>query len=230
MKYKQSILLGALVVSFLAFTSCGGDDSGSKNNLIVADQKFSLNNATFYLYDESEYDLVSDESGAATHKYVGLELFDNDTYAGDSEMSYYAYIQLYWLIDEEVGDDEFDVKGRLDEYGYSASSRICRFYFYFDLPEGSTYNEWPSPYKWVGVDYYAEAGTSISVTETSSGKIQVNFSGPLEYWLYDSELYADSEGWLWVDEDLKDTNITVEGSLEEIPSSEMRVMAQPHKK
>jgi hypothetical protein len=223
MRNKLSVLLGALLGALAVFTSCGGEEeSTAKNELNVFGQTFSLGEPTFYVYDEDEYDMVSDNSEASTHSYVGLEVFDNDTYADESPITYYGYIELYWPIDEEVGDDEFVVLGDDDEFEYEASSRTASFYIYYDFQEGSTFDSWISPYKWVGIESNSEDGTSISVKETSSG-VRVSFSGPLEYWTYIS-------GWIWVDEDLKEATISVEGALGTIPSNPTRSEKNSKKK
>jgi len=213
MRNKLSILLGALLVSLAVFTSCGSEEeTTAKNELSVFGQTFSLGEPTFYVYSDREYDMVSDNSEASTHNYIGLEVFDNSTYASASAISYYGYIELYWPIDEEVGDDEFDVLGDDDSYTYTASSRTSYFYIYYDLPEGSRYDNYLRPHKWVGLDYNAEEGTSISVKETSSG-VRVSFSGPLEYW------ERDTNGWEWIDEDLKEAKINASGPIGTIPTN-----------
>lgn len=217
--------LVAFIGSLVVVSSCGKDEGGFKNVVTVDGESFSLKNATVYEYYNNTEDMVSDESSEQTHNYLGYEIIDNATYGSESAISYYGWFELWYPINEDLNDDEFEVKGYDDEWTWTASSRIARFYLEYDLPSGSTYSSYIQPYIWIGLDFFAEDGTAISVTETESGNIRFVFSGKLEYWIRNLELYG-GDGWKWIDEDLKNTKISVEGPLGTIPPSEVARMGK----
>jgi hypothetical protein len=178
---KKLLTLTLALAALTTIVSCGGDDpSPLALEMVAGDFTHDLSDAYIYLNSESDRDMVDDQSSAYTHHFLEFVITDGNWSTECSPETYYMEVEIYYPID---GDASGTYSTVVDEWKMNTRSVYAEAYY--DLAEGSTECNWPSPYKWWGTDGET-ADVPVSINE-SDGSITISMKKKsCEDWIYNS--------------------------------------------